>query len=469
LVRSSVVLLSLSLTGCVNWSAGILMAPSDLSSRRRGCFFAFASLRSRDPYISFALAISCCEISSVALLASSCAAFWVALVSRRRLFSNTALIVLSGLVPSSLISPFQPDLSAKLPDRRAWPETCVSLAVSEAGTLTGTLIVTSGDFEGVVARGIDAGKATAAVRGRAAPRGAGVGVTGARGEDIRSWRSGLFGYLLVSSFESLEERNLDLRRSDGRRDFSLMRCTVLSFRPLTVAIMQHLPSPLDTLLPYLPWRAQFPDSRSAFEWRYHFLSLALCISVCQSLSLILQVLLQLSELSFQILVSLFSSRIFGGSWDNPAEVAQPLIDFTDDCSDSSFLSFRERLNVLSIRVFGNLGRSLDLLSDCADTGFAAAFAVLSSSSRRRMACFGVDIRLWKLEFGLGIGLLLLEFLILLQQVLNTRDAGDKDRSVSGEPYFVRIIDILHSLGGVWVFVVIGVMLATCLMIRLLYL
>ncbi|KAG9956410.1 hypothetical protein KCV02_g8, partial [Aureobasidium melanogenum] len=179
----------------------------------------------------------------------------------------------------------------------------------------------------------------------------------------RSWRSGLFGYLLVSSFESLEERNLDLRRSDGRRDFSLMRCTVLSFRPLTVAIMkpneQHLPSPLDTLLPYLPWRAQFPDSRSAFEWRYHFLSLALCISVCQSLSLILQVLLQLSELSFQILVSLFSSRIFGGSWDNPAEVAQPLIDFTDDCSDSSFLSFRERLNVLSIRVFGNLGRSLE--------------------------------------------------------------------------------------------------------------
>ncbi|KAG9873433.1 hypothetical protein KCU63_g24, partial [Aureobasidium melanogenum] len=453
LVRSSVVLLSLSLTGCVNWSAGILMAPSDLSSRRRGCFFAFASLRSRDPYISFALAISCCEISSVALLASSCAAFWVALVSRRRLFSNTALIVLSGLVPSSLISP-------------AWPETCVSLAVSEAGTLTGTLIVTSGDFEGVVARGIDAGKATAAVRGRAAPRGAGVGVTGARGEDIRSWRSGLFGYLLVSSFESLEERNLDLRRSDGRRDFSLMRCTVLSFRPLTVAIMQHLPSPLDTLLPYLPWRAQFPDSRSAFEWRYHFLSLALCISVCQSLSLILQVLLQLSELSFQILVSLFSSRIFGGSWDNPAEVAQPLIDFTDDCSDSSFLSFRERLNVLSIRVFGNLGRSLESF----DPHVLKNYVILEFALRLfDEACFGVDIRLWKLEFGLGIGLLLLEFLILLQQVLNTRDAGDKDRSVSGEPYFVRIIDILHSLGGVWVFVVIGVMLATCLMIRLLYL
>ncbi|KAG9615128.1 hypothetical protein KCU84_g23, partial [Aureobasidium melanogenum] len=427
LVRSSVVLLSLSLTGCVNWSAGILMAPSDLSSRRRGCFFAFASLRSRDPYISFALAISCCEISSVALLASSCAAFWVALVSRRRLFSNTALIVLSGLVPSSLISP-------------AWPETWdVDWHIDKESMQEKPLLLSE-----VVRR--------LAVRA-----------------SERSWRSGLFGYLLVSSFESLEERNLDLRRSDGRRDFSLMRCTVLSFRPLTVAIMQHLPSPLDTLLPYLPWRAQFPDSRSAFEWRYHFLSLALCISVCQSLSLILQVLLQLSELSFQILVSLFSSRIFGGSWDNPAEVAQPLIDFTDDCSDSSFLSFRERLNVLSIRVFGNLGRSLDLLSDCADTGFAAAFAVLSSSSRRRMACFGVDIRLWKLEFGLGIGLLLLEFLILLQQVLNTRDAGDKDRSVSGEPYFVRIIDILHSLGGVWVFVVIGVMLATCLMIRLLYL
>ncbi|KAG9956415.1 hypothetical protein KCU60_g7, partial [Aureobasidium melanogenum] len=40
-------------------------------------------------------------------VSSSCAAFWVALVSRRRLFSNTALIVLSGLVPSSLISPSQ--------------------------------------------------------------------------------------------------------------------------------------------------------------------------------------------------------------------------------------------------------------------------------------------------------------------------------------------------------------------------
>ncbi|KAH0062602.1 hypothetical protein KCU72_g29, partial [Aureobasidium melanogenum] len=234
-------------------------------------------LRSRDPYISFALAISCCEISSVALLASSCAAFWVALVSRLLssflLVGNTALIVLSGLVPSSLISPsqiFLPSYQIEGPGLKLGESFFVSLAVSEAGTLTGTLIVTSGDFEGVVARGIDAGKATAAVRGRAAPRGAGVGVTGARGEDIRSWRSGLFGYLLVSSFESLEERNLDLRRSDGRRDFSLMRCTVLSFRPLTVAIMQHLPSPLDTLLPYLPWRAQFPDSRSAFEWRYHF-------------------------------------------------------------------------------------------------------------------------------------------------------------------------------------------------------
>ncbi|KAH0046225.1 hypothetical protein KCU80_g8, partial [Aureobasidium melanogenum] len=189
----------------------------------------------------------------------------------------------------------------------------------------------------------------------------------------------------------------------------------LSFRVLEFLSSNiFLIAPLDTLLPYLPWRAQFPDSRSAFEWRYHFLSLALCISVCQSLSLILQVLLQLSELSFQILVSLFSSRIFGGSWDNPAEVAQPLIDFTDDCSDSSFLSFRERLNVLSIRVFGNLGRSLESFDPHVLKNYVILeFALRLSSSRRRMACFGVDIRLWKLEFGLGIGLLLLEFLIRL--------------------------------------------------------
>ncbi|KAH0107446.1 hypothetical protein KCU96_g27, partial [Aureobasidium melanogenum] len=158
----------------------------------------------------------------------------------------------------------------------------------------------------------------------------------------RGWR--LFGYLLLSSFESLEEGSFNLRRSDGRRDFSLMRCTVLSFRPLTVAIMKldevcakvfsswawasrafvFSSSCLATSsLPVavfisagaadqvLPWRARFPDPRSAFEWRHHFFSLTLCkvcISVCQSLSLVLQVLLQLSELSCQILVSLFSSR-----------------------------------------------------------------------------------------------------------------------------------------------------------------
>ncbi|KAG9799313.1 hypothetical protein KCU75_g27, partial [Aureobasidium melanogenum] len=37
-----------------------------------------------------------------------------------------------------------------------------------------------------------------------------------------------------------------------------------------------------------------------------------------------------------------------------------------------------------IRMFLRIMSSLSLLSDCADTGFAAAFAVLSSSSRRRM-------------------------------------------------------------------------------------
>ncbi len=59
----------------------------------------------------------------------------------------------------------------------------VSLAVSEAGTLNGTLIVTSGDFEGVVGRGIDAGKATAAaeVGRRLAVR---ASESPARGEDM---------------------------------------------------------------------------------------------------------------------------------------------------------------------------------------------------------------------------------------------------------------------------------------------
>ncbi|KAH0062647.1 hypothetical protein KCU72_g30, partial [Aureobasidium melanogenum] len=72
--------------------------------------------------------------------------------------------------------------------------------------------------------------------------------------------------------------------------------------------------------------------------------------------------------------------------------------------------------------------SSSLLSDCADTGFAAAFAVLSSSSRRRMACFGVDIRLWKLEFGLGIGLLLLEFLIRITSSYAATGAGRRHRT-----------------------------------------
>ncbi|KAG9652892.1 hypothetical protein KCV04_g1, partial [Aureobasidium melanogenum] len=43
--------------------------------------------------------------------------------------------------------------------------------------------------------------------------------------------------------------------------------------------------------------------------------------------------------------------------------------------------------------------SSSLLSDCADTGFAAAFAVLSSSSRRRM----VDPRIRFLPISYGAG------------------------------------------------------------------
>ncbi|KAG9799312.1 hypothetical protein KCU75_g26, partial [Aureobasidium melanogenum] len=324
-------------------------------------------LRSRDPYISFALAISCCRISSVALLASSSDAFWVALAPVVCLFSSQSrLFGLTGWLKNCLVlghlgrqhwlarivwfgaliidrivrlgeikaetgftssKVFLPSCQIEGPGLKLGGSFFVSLAVSGVGTLTGALIVTGGDFEGFVGRGIDAEEATAAVTGRAASRG---------------WR--LFGYLLLSSFESLEEGSFNLRRSDGRRDFSLMRCTVLSFRPLTVAIMKldevcakvfsswawasrafvFSSSCLATSsLPVavfisagaadqvLPWRARFPDPRSAFEWRHHFFSLTLCkvcISVCQSLSLVLQVLLQLSELSCQILVSLFSSR-----------------------------------------------------------------------------------------------------------------------------------------------------------------
>ncbi|KAG9711284.1 hypothetical protein KCU69_g24, partial [Aureobasidium melanogenum] len=296
-------------------------------------------LRSRDPYISFALAISCCRISSVALLASSSDAFWacwcLGFLSKSAVRQHwLARIVWFG----ALII----DRIVRLGEIKAETGFTSSKVFLPSCQIEGPGLKLGGSF---LSRDVDWCIDSYGRRFRRLRRQRNrcrrshccchrsCGVSRCRRRSYRrmrrrrvlhrGWR--LFGYLLLSSFESLEEGSFNLRRSDGRRDFSLMRCTVLSFRPLTVAIMvrflfEHATTsslPVAVFISagaadqVLPWRARFPDPRSAFEWRHHFFSLTLCkvcISVCQSLSLVLQVLLQLSELSCQILVSLFSSR-----------------------------------------------------------------------------------------------------------------------------------------------------------------